>query len=634
MTVLAEPILNSDTRLSDAAFALKQRRLPELPWWAIELLDLKPGSWDSRARAILRYSRPRFPALWNEFARLVERAETTVMRKSIEEWRDLAYNDQDGPIAHLVRDAALYNPRAFVALCDLRDEEDTPIVLEDFHLTMLHAMRCTTRPAMIQAFWGGGKSWNSSTIVPLMDWAEWPTATEGRIYLDEGTIKKWTGRLMQIVEENDNLHKLFPWVSKPKTGDPRAKIWGFEGFCIAGNPIRQRSWEARTIGSQPTGFRYMRAGFDDVVSDKEATTASIQDRNLDYIKRVGLTMRKIVKRPRSKYGTIFPSIYTVGTPYDRGDVNVRLEDEYQQKGYKVVRVPIFIDDNPMRPRWAARDTARSIEYMKEEMGPRAFNMRCRLKVGGTEHSMFPEHEVDWAIKDGRSDPERFAWCVVPANTKLIVGFDPASGRRPSHHGARYPAYVVYGVRDQTVWQPRHPSVALRDFDPAPLAAPPQPELYHHVVQWGRLEGVGFHSQCQKMVELARAYNCPIAFEDNTLQMQYGEEIARIATDVKAISHTTGLNKRDPVQGVEQFEPILHNRRLIIHGEGAPPDQLKALRDELIGWPTHAFSDLVMALWIARYQYALHVQASQPAPVSRRPVPAYMQRFATPWYRRG
>ena len=631
--VVAEPFLESDARLSDAAFTLKRRRLAELPWWAIELLDLTPHTPEHRVRRMLRYSPPRFALIWNTLAALVERAEATVMRKSIEQWRELAYNDQNGPIARLVRDAALFNPRAFVALCDLRDEEANPIVLEDFHLQMLRAMRCATRPAMIQAFWGGGKSWNSSTIVPLMDWAEWPTATQGRIYLDEGTIKKWTGRLMQIVEENDSLHKLFPWVSKPVHSDPRSKIWGFEGFCIAGNPVRQRSFEGHTIGSQPTGFRFMRIGIDDVVSDKEAATASIQDRNLNFIKRVALTARQIVKRPVSKYGTVFPSIYTVGTPYDRGDVNVRLEDEYRQKQYKVVRVPIFIDDNPMRPRWAARDTPQTIEYMKEEMGLRAFNMRCRLKVGGLEHSMFPESEVDWALKDGRSDLERFAYCVVPPNTKLIIGFDPASGRRPQHHGARYPAYAVYGVRDQTAWQPRHPSVAMRDFDPSISNTPPQPDLYHHVVQWGRLEGMGFHTQCQKMVELARAYNCPVAFEDNTLQMQYGEEMGRIASDVRVISHTTGLNKRDPVQGVEQFEPILHNKRLIIHAEGAPPDQVKALREELVGWPTHAFSDLVMALWIARYQYALHVQASQPAPVSRRPVPAYMQRFATPWYRR-
>jgi hypothetical protein len=147
-----------------------------------------------------------------------------------------------------------------------------------------------------------------------------------------------------------------------------------------------------------------------------------------------------------------------------------------------------------------------------------------------------------------------------------------------------------------------------------------------------LEGVGFHGQCQKMVELARAYNCPVAFEDNTLQAAYGEEIAKIASDVKTLCHTTGLNKRDPIQGVEQFEPILHNQRLIIHAMGAPGDQVKALRDELIGWPTHEFSDLVMALWIARYQYSLHVQVQQAPPVTRRTMPGYMGRFTQPWYR--
>ena len=62
------------------------------------------------------------------------------------------------------------------------------------------------------------------------------------------------------------------------------------------------------------------------------------------------------------------------------------------------------------------------------------------------------------------------------------------------------------------------------------------------------------------------------------------------------------------------------------------DAVKAIRDELVGWPTHSFSDLVMALWIARYQYSLHVQVSQAPPVTRRTMPSHMSRFAQPWYR--
>jgi hypothetical protein len=303
-------------------------------------------------------------------------------------------------------------------------------------------MRNMSRPAMIQCFFGGGKSWNSSTIVPLMDWAEWPTATEGRIYLDEDTIKKWTGRLMQIVESNDSLHKLFPWIRKPNRNDPGYKIWSYDGFAIGGNPIQQRSFEAHTIGSSKTGFRFFRTGIDDVVSDKEAATPSIQDRNLAYIKRVALTTRQILKRPKSKYGTVFPGIYTVGTPYDRNDVNVRLEDEYRLKGYKVLRFPVFIANDASRPRWPERDTPQALAQMKDEMGARAFNMRCLLQVGGREHSLFPEADVDFALKDGRTDANVAQWCEVPPNTRLIVGLDPGSGNKVQHHGARYPAWAI------------------------------------------------------------------------------------------------------------------------------------------------------------------------------------------------
>jgi len=484
---------------------------------------------------------------------------------------------------------------------------------------------------MIQAFWGGGKSYISSTVVPLMDWAEWPGATEGRIYLDEDTVKKWTGRLMQEVESNEALHQLFPWVRKPERSDPGFKIWSYDGFSIGGNPIRQRSFEAHTIGSSKTGFRYSgRTGIDDVVNPKEAATGSIQDRNLEYIKSVALTTRQqsVHRRDRSKYGTVFSTIYTVGTPYDRNDVNVRLEREYRERGYKVVRIPIFIGDDPDRPRWPERDTPDRIRVMREEMGTRAFNMRCRLKVGGREHSLFPETAVDWAIKDGRAAEDRWRWCVVPAQTKVIVGFDPGTGKRPSHHGAKYPAFTVYGLRDVRPFQPS--TVNLRDFGPGVAPPPAPPELFHHVIQWGRLEGLGFHGQCQKLVELSRTYNCPVAFEDNGQQVAYGDEIRKIAQDVRTFSHTTGLNLRDPVQGVEQFEPILANQRLIIHADGAPPDAVKAIREELVGWPTWNFSDILMSLWVGRYQFALHIQASEPARVVQREVPDYVRRFTRGW----
>lgn len=634
LPILAGDAPSSDRLLTDAAAALKLRRDQDIPWWAIELLDLHHGSPEWRVRRICRYGRPRLPRLWNVLAEMVRTAEETVMRQPIERWRDLCYDHTDhdtwqgDDIANLVRNAALRSPRAFTALCDLRDDELLPIVLKDFHLEMLRAMRMTRRPAMIQAFWGAGKSWISSLLVPLLDWAEWPAATEGRIYLDEDLSRKWTGKLMQVVEDNDCLHRVFPWIAKPERSDPGHKIWGLDGFAIKGNPIRQRSFEGHTIGSSKTGFRFNRTGIDDVVNDKQAHTPSIQDRNLDYIKTMVLTMRQRIQdqsRRRSRYGTVFPGVYTIGTPFDRIDVNVRLEREYREKGWKTVRIPIFAGG---RPRWPELCTPHYLQDLREEMGPRAFAMRCELKVGGLDQAMFPEHLVDWALKDGRADSETFTWCAVPEHTRLIVGFDPGSGRRPTHHGAKYPAFAVYGLRDLTWWKPQYPGAGqmLRDggFTPQP------PDLCHHLVQWGRLEGAGFHAQCERLADLARVYSCPVAVEDNGVQQAYAEQIRSIAPDVPVLCHTTSWNKRDPGQGVEQFEPILRNHRLVIHAQDAPPDTVRALRDELVGWPTWNFSDLVMALWIARHQFALHVLVAQPAAVQQTSrMPAYVQRFTRP-----
>lgn len=634
MSIVAfRPISASSTELTDAAFMLQSRPSEDIPWWAIELLDLPLNSDLARCRYLLRIGRPRGARMWNLFAELIALAEQRVMTKSIEEWRDLAYNDADGKIANIVRDAALFNPRAFVKFCDIRDHEGEAVDPADFHLDMIAAMRKSDRPALIECFWGGGKSWNSSVLVPLMDWAEEPRATEGRIYLDEDTVKFWTGKLMQIVEENDSLHKLFPWIRKPLRTDPAFKIWGLEGFAIGGNPTKVRSFEGHTIGASKTGFRFWRTGIDDIVSIDNKDTPSVQERHVSYIKTVALTMRQRTRRPTSRYGTVFPGFYTVGTPYARGDANVQLKAEYKQKGYKVVSIPIFINSRKPeeRPRWAAVHTPEALARMREEMTDRPFNMRCRLELDGLEHAMFPEAEVDIALRDGRTEHERFLWCVVPPNMPLMIGLDPGSGNKPTHHGARYPAWAVYGARDRSRYQAQHPSALLRDYGDNPTAVMQQHDIEHHVVQWGRMGGYGFTKQCETVISLARFYGCPIAVEDNGVQSVWAQEIAKMASDVRVISHTTGANKRDPNQGVDQFEPILHNQRLMIHADNAPSDMVKAIREEFVAWrgsteKSTGFSDILMALWIARHQFNLHIQINSAPRVTQRQMPAHVLRF--------
>jgi hypothetical protein len=636
VTVAFLPVASAEveSRLTDGGFRARALVDAEIPWWAIELVDLLKSDPLFRARQILRHTRPRGATLWNMFAQLLELAEKP-LQQPIEKWRELAYNDTDpdgtgGKIATVIREAAMADPRSFVAFCDIRDEEDEPIVLKQFHLEALKLMRQKREPACVLLPYAHGKSWLSSELVPLMDWAEWPRATEGRIYLDEDLAKKWTGRLQQRVEENESMQRLFPWIRKPKRGDTCFGIWSTEGFAIGGNPIKQRSFEPHTIKSSKTGFRFNRTGIDDVVSDKEAGTVSIQDGYESYIKAVALTMRKVTKRQQSKWGTVFPGFYLCGTLYDRNDVNYRLFKEYREKGNPVLRRDVYIDNDPTRVIWPEVVPVSAIQGFKDDMGIRAFNMRLRNQVGGREHAMFPEQEVDCALRDGRTDDERFAWCVVPPQTPLMIGLDPGSGNRPSWHGARYPAWAVYGARDRSRYQAIHPSQALRDTgDPIPLQQ--QHDIEHHLIQWGRMEGYGFSRQCQTVVDLARFYNCPVAVEDNGVQIVWAQEIAKIAPDIRVICHTTGENKRDPQQGVDQFEPIVHNRRLAIHAEGAPAEMVKAVREEFIAWKgstekSGGFSDILMALWIARHQFALHVQVAQPVKVTYRPVPLHVQRF--------
>lgn len=612
--------------LSPRAHWAKALTDAEVPWWAISLLDLKPYTDEQRVRRSMQEGkRPGLntDAFWSTWADIIALANSTVMTKSMDEWIDEAHRQtnletgEGSPFTNVVRDAALSSPRAFCYFINLCDDDGHVIVLKDFHLRTLRAMRQTEVACILLPF-EHGKSFLGSMVVPLMDWAEWPDCTEGRIYLTQSHEKKWIRRLMDQVANNVRLHKLFPWVRKPVKGDAGYQVWSTQGFAIGGRSIGDLSFEPLTAKAGATGNRYHRVGCDDWETSKGAASVPEQETLKEYLFTGPMTMPQTTTH-RSKYGTKFPSFYIDGTMFNRNGVNFEAFERFKELGHKALRIDIYPNGKPERGViWPEFRGEAWVAAKKRELGIRRFNMRCRNIVGGSTHAVFPPEKVRYAECDGTNGRPPYAWCVVPPAVRTLIGFDPGSGKIT--RDSKNPALVVYGKRvDRT-------PVMLRD-DRGDHT--PEDIEWHHVIEWRRLEGYSFVQQCDFIADRARFYNCPAAIEENTLQIAYSEYIAKVYPDVKCVSHTTNVNKRDPKQGVEQFEPLFLNDRIIIHAQGAPQHEMIALREELLSFPGR-YTDLVMALWVARFQYQLTEIHDRPIEVTRS-TPSYVNRYTRKQY---
>lgn len=553
------------------------------PWWALAALDLPSRSDPSRIRELAQrgaLNRIRktvaFHDLW--FSVVAQAEQFAAAAGSPEQLV------RDDPLR--ARKAALSSPRAFVQYCQILDDTLKVPTLKDFHVRTLRAMREQPQSLVLLPF-AHGKSWLSSILCPLMDWAEEPEFTEARIYYNDRFVKLWTRKLMAVVENTKALHDLFPWVDKPSAGDPCEGFWSTEGFSIKGKRAIEPSFEGLTVAQGITGRRYWRTGCDDWVISENARSELIQERFWEYFFTGPMTMQKPVPF-RSHYQTRASNVFVVGTLFDTLDFNARLMKRWREASKFVYRVDVYTDRSKQEVIWPEERPLEFIEELRLNMGERAFNMRCRNLVRERDAIAFPEELVDRAI---RTD---WQYGVAPGMSRLLIGFDPATGKRSKRHS--YPAAAVIAWEDDTL----------------------------HVVKWARW-AVPMPRQCEYMAEWARQYQCPVAVEEANTQAGYAHWLRQIAPDVQCISHTTHHNKRDWRQGVESFLPLFETDNIRIHAQGCPPDLLKALRDELVTWPSPGMTtDLVMAMWIAKYQFELrfrtqqqHHQITEPIPGRRR-----------------
>jgi hypothetical protein len=575
-----------------------------VPWWAVGSVEPR----DDEEVVAVRQRRHghglhgRYRAAWE---RVVGRVHLEVAPLDPAWWVE----QEPRVMAH----AGLLDPRSFCQMAGVLDEDGLEVSLADFQVRGIEDMRMQRRLLLLWPF-EHGKSFCASGIVPLMDWAEDPNATQIRVYFSDEFRKKFAIRLMWVIGGGyPRLQRLYPHIRRPLTAqqkqrldvlpegagsgdDPGCRYWNMKAFSIGGSTNPQPSFRGLSSKAGHVGWRAWRVGCDDLVNSDNSRSPAVQEALWEYVNTGLKTMPSgLAPEARRAYGTRWGTLFVVGTPFDPGDVNVRLYHAWRRDPEaKVRRMDIYPrGEEAEEVLWPARKPLAYVQEMRRDLGWAAFQMRCRcLPVSGTGVRTFTRGDVEAARVD-------LPYGILPPATsrnRVIIGFDPAKGLRTAT--AKNPAAVVLAVPDGT--------------------------MAYHVVRWRRLVGVHQQRQAEILVDWAHEYGCPIAFERNYDENVYRERVGEIDPSVRLICHTTTENKRDPEDGIPSWITPFENRAVRIHASGAPQDEWRALFEELTNWPNWQYSDLVIALWVAKKQLGelwrrevVLPQVAMPAYVRRR-----------------
>jgi hypothetical protein len=559
---------------------------PEVPWWAVWLLEMEKGTPEWYVRRSLDlgstvwyvqndltnkgFDKP-VNAVWDD---IVHRALQLAKR-----FDPLDVARQEPQVCRL---AALKSQRAFCEFTDLRDDEGLVIKLMGFHCRVIRTLRQNALViALLPAF--HGKSALSTIVIPLVDWAEQPESVQIRAYQTQKDFSvPMTRKLMELVENNQAIKVLFPAIRRPERGDPCEKMWSTNGFSIGGKKVVEYSFRAVTPGASTVGIRGDRIIADDWVTEKNCSTPQVQDRYFNWFHSGIMTMRRRTEW-RSIYKTMWGTAGAVGTIYDRQDYLARLSKDWKlkikdgDKTRKVLRFSVYPHRHSREQGEVLWPNKRPLTWVSEqenELGRRGFRMRYLNLPMEDEEVVFREQSV----RDACSDEWEFA--KEPPDSRVIIGYDPAKGGNRRSYHAKFPACVVLAFRKDPINEQR---------------------VYCHIVEWHRWN-VSQPEQVRRLVEISRRYSSSVVVEDNATQKSYSEWIAEIAPDVRCINHTTGNVKHDVNDGVESFQPLFDNGLMVIHTRGAATSDVKALTEEWMEWPQGRYTDLVMACWMARYQY--------------------------------
>jgi hypothetical protein len=578
-----------------------------VPWWAVALLPLQPGSDEYKCRRVHQYGRITKPLHNGERVRTSDYGHGTefvelwrhIVELAVDEWGGASPRDAIREDDVACRKAALTDPRAFVQFIGLLDDDLQPWNLKSFHVQAVRAMRGKYLACILLPF-AHGKSALSSLVVPLMDWAENPESTQLRVYHSGNHTKYWTRKLMAEVENNDQLHALFPWIARPRKGDPCEGIWSTDGFSIQGKKVVDPSFRPLTAGSSIVGVRADRVGADDWVNEFNGQSLTVQEKFYNYFKTGVLTMRRKRMDWRSPYETRWGTAYLIGTIFDRRDVNFRIYKEWSeelqkerkqraerklllgktpdrsQTQYSVLRFSIYPNNDSRARKEVLWPEYRPYEYVQQleiDLGRRAFMMRCENKPLDTEEQVFTQSMLDDACREDLVYGELPDRRAGDTPLRYLIAYDPATGTKTGSRYQKYPAAVLMG---------QNPETEELHFIRYERWAIPQPRQIDRLVDW------------------ARRYGCAVCVESNNIQASYQDWLREKAPDVRVITHYTSNVKHDAGAGVESLLPLFEAGKVRIHTGSVEPVTLREFVTEFVEWPQGRYTDMLMASWIGRY----------------------------------
>lgn len=509
---------------------LFQRSLSQggVNWWALSLLDLKPDSIQYQVRQFIEdgfpervTSKERRLKVWEQ---LRQQAADFAEQKSLEQWREEAAADPDGPIAKQLRHAALRSPRAFVKICHI-NHRGIVWELDNFQVKAVNAMRREKTAAIFLPL-EHGKSAIGSILVPLMDWGEWVDSTQCRVYWNQSNSLKWVGLLQSHVEYSLETHQVFPWIRRPD-GEDRARYWAQDRFSIGGRSNNLPSFEALTAKQNSVGNRYSRTICDDWVNPDNSGSILTQNKLENYLLAGPMTFREFTEAERvSEYGTRWGTMSYCGTFFDKRDVGYRFHGWCVENGYTAIKFDVYPlgAGFPDVLLWIREGGPEHIEDLRKSLR-KMFNKRMRNIIIDEGRETFNPDDVEDACRASLNAGDQYRFGQIPRGATAMIGFDPAAGSRGKN--AANPAISLYGE--------------VYDVDDHGMETG---QITAHFIAWEQLHGYDFTKQCNTIVEWARRYLVPVVIEKNTLQAAYKNHIKTLAPDVRVYDHQTGCVDTD------------------------------------------------------------------------------------------
>lgn len=384
-----------------------------------------------------------------------------------------------------------------------------------------------------------------------------------------GQATKSTRAIMQHVERNQNLQRVFPDL---RPGDK----WTESSLTVARPimPDAHPSIQALGVGSMlSTGSRIDVALLDDVVDRDNTKTKQRRDEMEQWF------WEKVDSRM-----TANGRIYILSNTWDPDDLVHRLA----KQGWAHYRCPLIVDQQladasrrlvPHDPliegasAWPERWPMKRVDEVRCNTPPVEF-ARARLCVpASVAESRFKQEWFDQARDNGRHFGFRtFARKlsdvvpVLPDDWRVYAGVDLATGRKGKDLSS---IAVVLGSTSG------------------------QRYLLH-------LESGKWHGDdlAAKIAWIHRAFECPVAVESVGMQDLFVELLQRHMVVPIEPFDTNARNKFQPVHGVESFAAELQNGKWTLPFSRC--EESDALIAECLSYnPTRHTGDRLMAVWFAR-----------------------------------